>query len=106
MGDKFVKTIFDKNGKDGRGEWKALFVKDNSDLARAFKSASAAQGLKASAGHQLNVEQIEKRVQDLQEKGGFEDTIEQLNKGRHAIDAKVAAAKVQAVPVTATALRA
>lgn len=91
----FVKTVL---GKDTNGlpEWKALFVNGDSNLAKAFSSVSAKDGLKAMGGvTQLNSEQIGQRIDQLKAKGGHEETIEQLEHGRTAIQAKLAAPKVQ-----------
>ena len=99
MGQKqtFVKTVFDDKGNQGLGEWKALFVTGSTDLAKAFGSVSAKDGLKTMGGvSRLNQEQIGHRIADLQAKGGHDDTIEQLQHGRTAIEAKLATPKVQA----------
>jgi hypothetical protein len=89
MGQKFVKTVQDKNHETGLDEWKAMFVRE--DLVKAFAAVSAKQGLKGMGGVVLlNHKQIEDRVKTLREKGGNEDTIEQLEHGRVAIEARLA----------------
>lgn len=99
MGQKqtFVRTNFDQNANNGLGEWKALFVTGGNDLAKAFSSAVGKGGLKTMGGVvPMNLEQIGHRIEQLREKGGHEDTIAQLEHGRTAIEAKVAAPKVTA----------
>ena len=103
MGQKqtFVKTVFDDKGNNGLGEWKALFTTGSTDLAKAFGSVSAKEGLKTMGGvSRLNHEQIGHRITELQARGGFDDTVEQLQHGSKAIEAKLAAPKVQATANT------
>jgi hypothetical protein len=87
----FAKTF---EGKDSNGlpEWKAQFVKGDSAVAGAFKSAAARGELKSNGGFAvMNLHQIEQRIDQLKAAGGFDSTIAQLELGRHAIEERTKA---------------
>lgn len=98
MGTKqtFAGTRWDENANNGVGEWKAVFVNGDNNLAKAFGSAAGKPGLKTMGGFAtLNHQQIDQRIDQLRAKGGHDDTISQLERGRGAIEAKASAPKVQ-----------
>lgn len=87
----FAKTF---EGKDSNGlpEWKAQFVKGDSAVAGAFKSAAARGELKSNGGFAvMNLAQIGTRIEQLTQAGGFEATIAQLELGRHALEERAKA---------------
>jgi len=91
----FQSTIYKPEGNNGLGEWRAQFVTGNQDLAGAFSNAAGRQALRTMGGVvQLNQAQLTERIQQLSGKEGFENTINELSKGQHAIEARLAAPKV------------
>jgi hypothetical protein len=86
----FVRTQFDKEANNGLGEWQALFVTGGRDLAMAFSSAAGKGSLRTMGGVvPMNIAQINDRIEALTKKGGLEETIEQLEHGKTAIQTKL-----------------
>jgi hypothetical protein len=82
----FARTF---EGKDANSlpEWKAQFVRGDTGVAGAFKTAAARGELKSSGGFVvMNLAQIETRIEQLTAAGGHEATIAQLQLGQHALE--------------------
>jgi hypothetical protein len=85
----FAKTVFDEKANNGLGEWRALFSRDEG-VAQAFKQAAAKPGLSLKGSTvMMSRDQIDERIGQL-DPAKHGAVISELEKGRHALDTKVA----------------